>query len=67
MSFDLQKIIESKRAYRHYLATLPIGEKLRILDSLRERELAIRAIRVRSSTGDNLVRESATPYHTKSE
>ena len=42
MTFDLQKLLESKRALRHDLATRPIVEKLRILDALRERELAIR-------------------------
>jgi len=42
MSFDLQKIIESKRALRHNLAARPVGEKLRMLDLLREWELAIR-------------------------
>jgi hypothetical protein len=42
MSFDLQKMLESKRAYRQQLAARPIGEKLRILDALRERTVAIR-------------------------
>ncbi len=42
MTFDLQRIIESKRAYRVRLAALPIGEKLRILDALYERQRSIR-------------------------
>ena len=42
MTFDLQKILESKRALRRKLAGRPVAEKLRMLDSLRERELAIR-------------------------
>jgi hypothetical protein len=42
MSHDLQKIIESKRALRCNLAARPVAEKLRTLDTLRERELAIR-------------------------
>ena len=42
MSFDLQRILESKRALRRDLATRPVAEKLRMLDALRERELAIR-------------------------
>ena len=42
MSFDLQKILESKRALRRNLAARPVAEKLRLLDALRERELAIR-------------------------
>lgn len=42
MTVSLQKIIESKRALRRELATRPIAEKLRMLDAMRERELAIR-------------------------
>lgn len=42
MSFDLQKILENKRALRRNLATRPVAEKLRMLDALRQRELAIR-------------------------
>ena len=41
MSFDLQKILESKRALRRNLAARPVAEKLRMLDALRERALAI--------------------------
>lgn len=41
MTFDLQKMIESKRAYRALLAARPIGEKLRMLDALRERQVTI--------------------------
>ena len=42
MTTSLQKILESKRALRRELATRPIAEKLRMLDVMRERELAIR-------------------------
>ncbi|MEI7911947.1 MAG: hypothetical protein WCK77_20135 [Verrucomicrobiota bacterium] len=35
-------ILQSKRAMRHHLASRPVAEKLRMLDSLRERALAIR-------------------------
>ncbi len=63
MSFDLQKILESKRAFRRDLAARPIEEKLRMLDALRERELAIRR-RVGSGTG-NVLREEPAPYRTK--
>ena len=64
MSFDLQKILESKRALRRDLAARPVGEKLRMLDAMRERELAIRgrAMHPVSST----VREESAPYRTKS-
>lgn len=43
MTFDLDKILASKRAYRKRLAQLPIEEKLAMLDKLRERSLAIKA------------------------
>ncbi len=42
MTFDLQQILESKRAYRRDLARLPIAVKLAMLEDLRERALAIR-------------------------
>ena len=42
MSFDWDKVRESKDAYRRKLAAKPIAEKLRMLDVMRERELAIR-------------------------
>ena len=48
MSFDLQKILADKRNLRRDLAARPIAEKLRLLDSLRERELAIRGTSGRS-------------------
>lgn len=42
MSFNLEKLLESKRALRRHLAARPIEEKLRLLDAMREREVAIR-------------------------
>jgi hypothetical protein len=42
MNLDLQNILESKSALRYNLAARPVAEKLRMLDALRERELAIR-------------------------
>jgi hypothetical protein len=42
MTFDLTRILESKRDFRRQLAARPIAEKLAMLDTLRERELAIR-------------------------
>ena len=53
MSFDLTNILQSKRAMRHHLATRPVAEKLRMLDSLRERALAIRG----HTTGDAAFRD----------
>lgn len=43
MRFDVEQMIKSKEALRRKLAALAIMEKLRILDELRERALAIRA------------------------
>ena len=60
MSFDLQKILESKRALRRNLAARPVGEKLRMLDALRERELAIRGRAVHSDLSG--LREDPEPY-----
>ena len=48
MTPSLQKIVESKRALRREVASLPVAEKLRMLDAMREREVAIRmAIKTR--------------------
>ena len=42
MTFDIQVILQSKREFRRGLAVLPIEEKLRLLDTLRERQLTLR-------------------------
>jgi hypothetical protein len=42
MSFDLERIWESKREYRRRLAMLPLADKLQMLDELRERALTLR-------------------------
>jgi hypothetical protein len=47
MTFDMKKIIEDKEARRRRRAALPLVEKLRILDQLRERSLEIAASRAR--------------------
>ena len=60
MSFDLKKVIESKRALRRNLAARPLAEKLRMLDALRERELAIRGRAVHSDPSG--LREELAPY-----
>ena len=39
------RIIQSKRKFRRQLAGYPIGEKLRMLDQLRERALTIQRAR----------------------
>jgi len=60
MTFDLQRILESKRAYRQTLAVKPIAEKLRLLDAMRERAVAIR----QSAPATNIVREQSATYRT---
>lgn len=61
MNFDMHKILLSKRAVRRELAARPVAEKLRMLDVLRERELAIRGRTVRSSA----LHEETAPYRVK--
>ena len=43
MTFDLQRIFESKRAWRRAMALRPVAEKLAMLDALRDRARTIRA------------------------
>jgi len=57
MTFDLQRILESKRALRRSLAQRPVAEKLALLDVLRERTRAIRAAARRAET---MARESSS-------
>jgi hypothetical protein len=64
MSFDLQKLLESKRALRRQLTTRPIEEKLRLLDALRERELAIRG-GVSSDAASGILREEPARHRPK--
>jgi hypothetical protein len=45
MSEWLRKILESKRQKRQQLAALSFSEKLKILEKLRDRSLAIGAVR----------------------
>jgi len=48
MSAEMQKIEESKRQMRRRLAALPFAEKLRMLEELRDRTLALRRNRLRT-------------------
>lgn len=41
MTPEMRKIVKAKRAFRRRQAALPIAEKLRLLDALRERALTI--------------------------
>ena len=55
-------ILQSKRAMRHHLATRPVAEKLRMLDSLRELALAIRG----NTTGSTVIdHEDPIPYRVR--
>ena len=45
MTEQLRRILESKRTQRTRLAALPFAEKLRLLEKLRTRTLAIAASR----------------------
>jgi len=60
MTFDPASFRQSKSDHRRALAARPIGEKLRLLDALRERELAIRGPRI---TSDKL-QEEPVVYRT---
>jgi hypothetical protein len=61
MSFDLEKILASKRALRRELAVRPIAEKLRMLDALRERSLTLRP----TPASRDVLQETPAPYRTK--
>lgn len=63
MDFDFQKIFDGKAAYRRKLAALPIGEKLTLLDAMRESTIAIRNSTL--EPGSALLREDPVPYATK--
>ena len=60
MTFDFAKIQQSKREFRQRFAARPIAEKLAMLDSLRERALAIRP--PQPSSQITALRESTRPY-----
>lgn len=54
MTTDLARIFESKRQHRRALAELPLEEKLRLLDDLRQRTLDLRGSQ---PTGSFILRE----------
>jgi len=63
MSFDLGKILQSKQALRRNLSSLPIAEKLKLLDVMREPELQIRESATQAGIG--ILREETNPYRVK--
>ena len=62
MTFDLGKVLQGKRELRRKLAARTLAEKLGMLDTLRERALAIRRASV-PSAGSGVVREDLATYH----
>jgi hypothetical protein len=60
MTFNLHQILASKRALRRELAARPLAEKLRMLDALRERALAIRPAKPAPDAG--VLREEPPRY-----
>lgn len=60
MTTDLQRIPESKAARRGKLTDLPIGEKLRLLDAMRERAIAIRG--ATTEPASSVLREAPLAY-----
>jgi hypothetical protein len=52
MTFDLQKILQSKNEFRRRAAALPVAEKLRILDGLRERIVSLRSSGISGRTAN---------------
>ena len=65
MTFDLAKILQSKREFRKCLAARTIAAKLAMLDALRERTLAIRPARPASER--DVLREQPPPYRGQGE
>ena len=63
MTFDLTKILESKRAFRQRLAARPIEEKLAMLDALRARALDL--CESRSAKDSEALREAPPVYRTQ--
>lgn len=59
MSFDVEEMLRSKQALRQRLAAAPIAEKLRLLDALRERAIALREARL---TEPSTAREEPPGY-----
>jgi hypothetical protein len=49
MSDQMRKILESKRALRQRLAALPFADKVKLLEQLRDRSLAIAASGIKKS------------------
>ena len=57
LTSHLERVLKSKQQFRRQLADLPITEKLRLLDVLRERSLDIQASRPTSHLRQTCDRE----------
>ena len=68
MTFDLHKILESKRAHRRGLASRGIVEKLAMLDAMRDRAITLRGAvpAVTESSDTSVLQEDSLPYRTSS-
>ncbi len=60
MPFEFSEILRSKQEYRQRLAALPVEDKLRLLDQLRESSLNIAASRARPERIESLLLEGRT-------
>jgi hypothetical protein len=65
MTFDLSKVLQSKREFRQRLAARPIEEKLAMLDALRARALALRESRAEAHPGRHREEPPGYPADTK--
>jgi len=65
MTFDLKRMLESKKALRSKLAGRPLAEKLDMLDALRERTLALR--KAGGSMHHTAVQEAPEKYRAEEE
>jgi len=65
MKLDLTPILESKRTFRRRAAARPIAEKLRMLDALRERTLAIRRASNSGPAKKPVVRETPPDHQSR--
>ena len=65
MTFDLSKMLQSKREFRQRLAARPIEEKLAMLDALRARALALRESRAQAHPGRLSEEPPGYPADTK--
>ena len=60
MTFDFERMLESKSALRRKLAKRPVAEKLAMLDELRDRAITLR--KAAGSLRSPVVRETPAPY-----